>query len=112
MRYNGAMSPHSRAQWQIQRCDHHGPEVAQYAYDTIKIQEDFHYHDKIYAADSHSYLNKTSGDVPFGSGLSTLSNYPFSNLDRVTLDKCYIADGDCLTPNGFTVLTLELADGI
>ncbi|KAF2164336.1 hypothetical protein M409DRAFT_67873 [Zasmidium cellare ATCC 36951] len=89
-----------------------GQKFAQYNYDIIQIQEDFHYHDEIYAADNHPFRTKTSGDVPFGSGLNTLSNYNWTTLERITWDECFIADGDCLTPKGFTFMRLQLAEGV
>ncbi|GAB1522922.1 hypothetical protein RhiTH_006049, partial [Rhizoctonia solani] len=64
--------------------------------------EDFNYHAALYAGDKHAYRTATSGGVPFGSGLNTLSNYPFIDLQRVTWSKCAVGSGDCLTPKGFT----------
>ncbi|CCH44616.1 putative secreted protein [Wickerhamomyces ciferrii] len=46
--------------------------------DVIHVQEDFHYNDILYKYDNHPYRSQTSGDVPIGSGLNTLSNFPFS----------------------------------
>jgi hypothetical protein len=66
-------------------------------------REDFNYHAALYASDTHTYRTATSGGVPFGSGLNTMSNYPFIDLQRVTWAKCASGSGDCLTPKGFTV---------
>ncbi|WP_199044527.1 hypothetical protein [Glycomyces salinus] len=80
-------------------------------YDIVHAQEDFNYHASLYAADDHPHRTATSGGVPFGSGLNTLSNYPWTEFDRITWDDCHINQADCLTPKGFTFMRLELADG-
>jgi endonuclease/exonuclease/phosphatase family metal-dependent hydrolase len=54
----------------------------------------------------------TSGNVPLGSGLNTLSRYNWNAFDRVTWDQCFINEADCLTPKGFTFMRLELASGV
>ena len=46
-------------------------------YDIVHVQEDFNYHADLYATDQHPYRTPTSGGVPFGSGLNTLSNFPY-----------------------------------
>jgi endonuclease/exonuclease/phosphatase (EEP) superfamily protein YafD len=79
-------------------------------YDVVHVQEDFNYHAALYEADSHPHRTSTSGGVPFGSGLNTLSNFPFEDLDRVTWDDCYINQADCLTPKGFTFMRMRLAE--
>jgi len=50
----------------------------------------------------------------FGDGLSTFSRFPFREPERHPWTQCNGITGDyydCLTPKGFTVTTLELADG-
>lgn len=73
--------------------------------------QDFNYHAYIYNNDDHPYRTPTSGGVPFGSGLNTLSTIPFKDLSRVKWNKCNLNEGDCLTPKGYTVVTLQLPTG-
>ncbi|KAI0146227.1 Endonuclease/exonuclease/phosphatase [Xylariaceae sp. FL1272] len=89
-----------------------GAKFAQYGYDVIHVQEDFHYHDHLYATDNHPYRTDTSGDVPFGSGLNTLSNLPWNTYIRKSWATCSLGSGDCLTPKGFTFMRLVLQDGV
>lgn len=88
-----------------------GQKFDQYGYDLINVQEDFNYHAYIYNNDNHPYRTPTSGGVPFGSGLNTLSTIPFRDLSRVKWAKCNLNEGDCLTPKGYTVVTIELPGG-
>lgn len=80
-------------------------------YDIINVQEDFNYHATLYANDDHPYRTATSGGAGIGSGLNTLSSFPFSDdIDRVRWSNCN--GTDCLTPKGFTWLRLRLAEGV
>ncbi|WP_422755445.1 jacalin-like lectin [Micromonospora sp. WMMD708] len=79
-------------------------------YDIVHVQEDFNYHADLYATDQHPYRTPTSGGVPFGSGLNTLSNYPYSDFARVKWNSCN--GTDCLTPKGFTASRIRLAEGV
>jgi hypothetical protein len=79
-------------------------------YDIINVQEDFNYHAALYAGDNHAYRTPTSGGVPFGSGLNTLSHLPYSDLDRTKWSSCN--GTDCLTPKGFSHQRVGLADGV
>ncbi|MFD0854618.1 endonuclease, partial [Actinomadura adrarensis] len=81
-------------------------------FDVINVQEDFNYHAYLYAADDHPYRTPTSGGAPFGSGLNSLHNQPYSDLHRVTWDDCYIGSADCLTPKGFTFHRVRLGEGV
>ncbi|MGI5290507.1 jacalin-like lectin [Nonomuraea polychroma] len=83
-------------------------------YDIVHVQEDFNYHAALYAADDHPHRTPTSGGVPFGSGLNTLSDLPYDadDFERVTWDTCSIGSGDCLTPKGFTFMRVRLATGV
>jgi hypothetical protein len=65
-----------------------GQLLTQYDIDLIHVQEDFNYHATLYANDKHPYRTATSGGVPFGSGLNSLSNFPFTDLERVKWDVC------------------------
>ncbi|KAJ9603804.1 hypothetical protein H2200_011990 [Cladophialophora chaetospira] len=85
-----------------------GAKFAQYGYDVIHVQEDFAYHSDLYKTDNHPFRTGTSGNVPFGSGLNTLSKYNWNTFDRVTWDTCFLNMADCLTPKGFTFMRLGL----
>ncbi|MBO4207777.1 jacalin-like lectin [Micromonospora echinofusca] len=79
-------------------------------YDVVHVQEDFNYHADLYATDRHPYRTPTSGGVPFGDGLNTMSNLPYSDFVRVRWDDCNGAD--CLTPKGFSRSRIRLAEGV
>jgi hypothetical protein len=82
-------------------------------YDIVQVQEDFNYHAALYANDYHPYRTATSGGVPFGDGLNTLSNFPFSDdIARVKWNDCSNTDGNCLTPKGFTLNRIRLQEGV
>ncbi|KAH7469235.1 hypothetical protein PRIC2_013677 [Phytophthora ramorum] len=85
-------------------------------WDIVNVQEDFNYHAKLYSENKHEYRTSTSGGVPFGSGLNTLSHLPFTNitnLERIKWDECSNFDNaDCMTPKGFTMVEIQLADGV
>ncbi|RSM65500.1 endonuclease [Actinoplanes sp. ATCC 53533] len=79
-------------------------------YDVVHVQEDFNYHASLYANDTHPFRTPTSGGVPFGDGLNTLSDYPYSDLTR---DKWNACNGtDCLTPKGLTWSRERIAEGV
>lgn len=65
-----------------------GQLFTQYNISIINVQEDFNFHATLYANDKHPYRTPTSGGVPFGSGLNTLSNYPYTGFQRVKWNKC------------------------
>ncbi|HEX8628436.1 MAG TPA: jacalin-like lectin, partial [Catenuloplanes sp.] len=79
-------------------------------YDIVHVQEDFNYHAALYAADRHPYRSATSGGVPFGDGMNTLSRFPITDLTRVKWAKCN--GTDCLTPKGFSWNRVRLAEGV
>ncbi|KAF8249081.1 hypothetical protein K440DRAFT_660585 [Wilcoxina mikolae CBS 423.85] len=78
----------------------------------VHVQEDFAYHNLLFASDHHPYRTQTSGNVPVGSGLNTLSIYPFTDLQRITWKACWFGSGDCLTRKGFTAMRMALAPGV
>ncbi|KAF8253758.1 hypothetical protein K440DRAFT_652013 [Wilcoxina mikolae CBS 423.85] len=78
-------------------------------YTITNVQEDFNYHRLLYASDTHPYRTTTSGGIPFGSGLNTLSNLPYIDLVRTTWSKCSLNSGDCPTPKGFTALRVRVS---
>ncbi|WP_405823585.1 jacalin-like lectin [Streptomyces sp. NBC_01390] len=80
------------------------------AYDIVNVQEDFNYHAALYANDNHANRTATSGGVPFGDGLNTLSNYAFQDFERVKWAKC--TGTNCLTPKGFSLARVRLAEGV
>src|SRR5690348_11372813 len=75
-------------------------------YDIVHVEEDFNYHANLYATDTHPYRTPTSGGAGTGSGLNTLSDYPYDTEDfeRVHWNSCQVDSGDCLTPKGFTFM--------
>ena len=81
-------------------------------YDIVHVQEDFNYHASLYANNTHPFRTPTSGGVPFGDGLNTLSDHPYTDTDfaRKKWDKCN--GTDCLTPKGFTWSRLRIAEGV
>ncbi len=82
-------------------------------YDIVNVQEDFNSHAALYAADTHLYRTATSGGAGIGSGLNTMSNFPFSDdIDRVTWTDRSLEEGNSLTPKGFTWLRLRIAQGV
>ncbi|NUP22673.1 MAG: endonuclease [Streptomyces sp.] len=80
------------------------------AYDIVNVQEDFNYHAALYAGDDHPYRTATSGGVPFGDGLNTLSDLPFEDFERVKWKNC--TGTNCLTPKGFSLARVRLAEGV
>ncbi|KAG6872606.1 hypothetical protein C0995_008351 [Termitomyces sp. Mi166 len=80
-------------------------------YNIINVQEDFNFHDVLYANDTHPFRTPTSGIAGTGSGLNTLSDFPYFDLDRVKWSSCNLNDGDCLTPKGFTFARIRVSDG-
>ncbi|KXJ88127.1 Endonuclease/exonuclease/phosphatase [Microdochium bolleyi] len=89
-----------------------GRVFAEQKYDIIHVQEDFAYHAYIYATDNHPVRTPTTGTVPFGSGLNSLANFPYTTLNRVKWDKCNLNSGDCLTPKGFSMMRMQIASGV
>jgi endonuclease/exonuclease/phosphatase family metal-dependent hydrolase len=79
-------------------------------YDVVHVQEDFNYHASLYASNTHPFRTPTSGGVPFGDGLNTLADFPYSDLARDRWDRCN--GTDCLTPKGFTFSRTRLAEGV
>jgi len=79
-------------------------------YDIVHVQEDFNYHATLYANDNHAYRTPTSGGVPFGDGLNTLSKFPYTDFQRIKWNNCN--GTDCLTPKGFTYSRIRIDEGI
>ncbi|MGW2745022.1 jacalin-like lectin [Streptomyces sp. NPDC001450] len=79
-------------------------------YDIVNVQEDFNYHAALYAGDNHPYRTATSGGAGIGDGLNTLSKYPFEDFERVKWNDC--TGTNCLTPKGFTLARVRLAEGV
>ncbi|MGW6791179.1 jacalin-like lectin [Streptomyces chartreusis] len=79
-------------------------------YDIVNVQEDFNYHASLYANDTHPYRTATSGGAAFGDGLNTLSDHPFEDFERVRWNAC--TGTNCLTPKGFTLARVRLAEGV
>ncbi|GAA2494932.1 jacalin-like lectin [Streptomyces gobitricini] len=79
------------------------------AYDIVNVQEDFNHHAALYAGDNHPHRTATSGGAGIGDGLNTLSDHTFEDFERVDWNAC--AGTDCLTPKGFTLARVRLAEG-
>ncbi|KAK3396762.1 Endonuclease/exonuclease/phosphatase [Sordaria brevicollis] len=90
-----------------------GSKFVEYGYDVIHVQEDFNYHAHLYSTTtSLPHRTPTSGGVPFGSGLNTLSRFPWlaSSFERIKWSKSSCAsEFDCLTPKGFTFMRVALS---
>lgn len=90
-----------------------GQLFSQYNFSIIHVQEDFNYHATLYANDDHPYRTATSGGVPFGSGLNSLSLFDWVDFERIKWDQCSNASGaDCLTPKGFTFMRVKISEGV
>jgi len=77
----------------------------------VNVQEDFLWHATLYdTCDNHPYRTPTSGTAGIGDGLNTLSSFWFDDLDRVTWTNR--ADSDALTPKGFSLIRVRLAEGV
>ncbi|GLB40764.1 putative jacalin-like lectin domain containing protein [Lyophyllum shimeji] len=74
-------------------------------YNIIHMQEDFNYHAALYPNDTHCIPHANLRRSCVGSGLNTLSDFPYIDLDRVTWKDCNLNSGDCLTPKGFTFIS-------
>ncbi|MFJ7999255.1 jacalin-like lectin [Streptomyces sp. NPDC096310] len=79
-------------------------------YGIVNVQEDFNYHASLYANDTHPHRTATSGGAAFGDGLNTLSDHPFEDFERVRWNDC--TGTDCLTPKGFSLARVRLAEGV
>lgn len=80
-------------------------------YDVVQMQEDFNYHAYIYEVDTHEFRTPTSGGVPFGDGLNTVSNYNWTSFTREKWEDCNLSSADCLTPKGISYMTVDV-DGV
>ncbi|KAF2750150.1 hypothetical protein M011DRAFT_438022 [Sporormia fimetaria CBS 119925] len=91
-----------------------GQLLTQYNTSLIHLQEDFAYHDTLYEnAQAHPYRTETSGNVPFGDGMNTLSNFAFEGFERVKWNRCSsITAADCFAPKGFTYMRVKVAEGV
>ncbi|KDR73724.1 hypothetical protein GALMADRAFT_629888 [Galerina marginata CBS 339.88] len=81
-------------------------------YNIINVQEDFNYHATLYASDHHAFRTPTSGGAAIGSGLNTLSDFPYIDFERTKWKDCNLNSGDCLTPKGFTFMRVRVSDGV
>jgi hypothetical protein len=80
-------------------------------FDFVNVQEDFNYHAALYdTCNNHPHRSPTSGGMGIGSGLNSMSRFPYSDWERVTWNHCNGVD--CLTPKGFTLARSRLAEGV
>ncbi|CAE6403406.1 unnamed protein product [Rhizoctonia solani] len=90
-----------------------GRKMSQYEYGVINVQEDFNYHATLYKYDRHRFRTATSGGVPFGSGLNTLSKYDWVEFARIKWTHCSNASGyDCMARKGFTFMRVKIEQGV
>jgi endonuclease/exonuclease/phosphatase family metal-dependent hydrolase len=82
-------------------------------YGLVQVQEDFNYHAYLYRNNTHPFRTATSGGAGIGSGLNTLSKFPWdaSTFQRVKWKACEWASADCLTPKGFTFMRMQVGAG-
>lgn len=81
------------------------------AFDFVNVQEDFNYHAALYdTCNDHPYRSPTSGGVVVGSGLNSMSRFPYMDWTRIKWDDC--CGVDCLTPKGFTMARTRLCEGV
>ncbi|HSU38968.1 MAG TPA: endonuclease/exonuclease/phosphatase family protein [Polyangiaceae bacterium] len=87
-------------------------------FDLALVQEDFAYADSLRLRlklpfQSRPFVRGARYD--FGDGLSLFSRFRFSEPERTAWSSCHGVTSDyfdCLTPKGFSVTTLELAEGV
>jgi hypothetical protein len=90
-----------------------GSLFSQYNFSIINVQEDFNYHATLYANDDYPYRTATSGGVPFGGGLNTMSLSDWVDFERTKWGQCSDAsENDCLTPKGFTFMRVRISEGV
>jgi endonuclease/exonuclease/phosphatase family metal-dependent hydrolase len=81
------------------------------AYSIVHVQEDFNYHASLYDnGNAHPYRSSTSGGVPFGDGLNSLSHFPFTDFSRIKWNK--LINENALIPKGFTYCRVRMAEGV
>ncbi|KEP46230.1 endonuclease/exonuclease/phosphatase family protein [Rhizoctonia solani 123E] len=86
-----------------------GEKMAANDYGIVNVQEDYSYHRTLYQEARYQFNTETSGDVPFGSGLNTLSKYGWIDFSRV---EWYACGNACLTPLGFTFMRVRVDEGV
>ena len=83
-------------------------------YDVVNVQEDFAYNNDLISQLKFPYSTEFSGNVPFGNGLMTFSNFPLYMSTKVKWKDTHgiIIDGaDQMIPKGFTYSSLEIKPG-
>ena len=83
-------------------------------YDVVNCQEDFAYNDDLTSQLKLPYRTEFSGNIPFGNGLMTFSNFPLYMSTKVKWTDTHgiIIDGaDQMIPKGFTYSALEVKPG-
>ena len=83
-------------------------------YDVVNCQEDFAYNDDLTSQLKLPYRTEFSGNIPFGNGLMTFSNFPLYMSTKVKWTDTHgiIIDGaDQMIPKGFTYSALEIKPG-
>ncbi|CAE6492614.1 unnamed protein product [Rhizoctonia solani] len=86
-----------------------GMALSLHNYTIVNVQQDFDYHKALYQYDKHRFRTITSGDAPSGSGLNTLSNYPWVDFSRI---EWFVCSEACLTSQGFTFMRMRIDEGV
>ena len=77
-------------------------------FDIVNVQEDFNYHAALYdSGNNHPYRTSTTGGVGRGSGLNTLSRFPYQPVQRIKWNQCSGTE-ECLSNKGFTFMRANI----
>ncbi|MFT3922416.1 MAG: endonuclease/exonuclease/phosphatase family protein [Myxococcales bacterium] len=84
-------------------------------YEVVLVQEDFAYHQELVHSATQLYQSAPDkAQDSLGDGLNILSDFPFDGPVRAHWKDCngqLDAGSDCLTPKGFFVVQMQVAEG-
>ena len=83
--------------------------------DIVNMQENFNLYKMYQKGLAAEYISEYSGGIAVGDGLGTASKFAMTDVKHIPWDTaCGILDrgSDELTPKGFMVSTLQVADGV
>ena len=89
--------------------------INSYSPDIVNMQENFNFYPMYKSGLDTEYISEYVGGVAVGDGLGTASNYKMTDVKHIPWDTaCGILNNgsDELTPKGFMVSTLEIAEGV
>lgn len=86
-------------------------------FDLVLVQEDFAYHERLIVSVEHEHRStpKEPEERIVADGLNRFSRFALGPLERQRWDACngtLDASSDCLSEKGFSVSSVELADGV